>query len=153
METPDTDKESPSDYRSGGRSSIRRRISRQIYGIAVYLCLMGRDLFEFIEVLGFSKKLDEIAGPETLRAIQSDLIENPERWPVIRGTNGARKGRVADPHSSRGKRGSFRYYYLYLSHRGRVYLLAIFSKGEASDLSTEQKKKVAAMIAAIQKEA
>ena len=114
---------------------------------------MGRDWFEFIETLVFSKKLDQIAGRETLRAIQSDLIENPERWPVVRGTNGARKGRVADPNSSRGKSGSFRYYYLYLSHRGRVYLLAIFSKGEASDLSPEQKKKVAAMIAAIQKEA
>jgi hypothetical protein len=102
---------------------------------------MAGDWFEFIETLGFSKKLDQITGPETLRAIQSDLIENPERWPVMRGTNGARKGRVADPSSPRGKSGSFRYYYLYLAHRGRVYLLAIFSKGEASDLSPEQKRK------------
>ena len=68
---------------------------------------MERDWFEFIETTGFSKKLDQVAGPETLRAIQSDLIEDPERWPVVRGTNGARKGRVADPSSSRGKRGSF----------------------------------------------
>ena len=87
------------------------------------------------------------------RAELLQLIEDPERWPVVRGTNGARKGRVADPSSSRGKRGSFRYYYLYLSHRGRGYLLAIFSKGEASDLSADQKKKVAAMITQIQKEA
>ncbi len=114
---------------------------------------MERDWFEFIETTGFSKKLDQVAGPETLRAIQSDLIEDPERWPIVRETNGARKGRVADPGSSRGKRGSFRYYYLYLSHRGRVYLLAIFSKGEASDLTADQKKKVAAMITQIQKEA
>src|SRR5439155_24361913 len=65
---------------------------------------MERDWFEFIETTGFSKKLDQIAGPETLRAIQSDLIEDPERWPVIRGTNGARKGRAADPgrHSKGG---------------------------------------------------
>src|SRR5438552_17706845 len=48
---------------------------------------MERDWFEFIETTGFSKKLDQVAGPETLRAIQSDLIEDPERWPVVRGTN------------------------------------------------------------------
>jgi len=38
-------------------------------------------------------------------------------------------------------------------HRGRVYLLAIFSKREASDLSPKQKKEVAKIITAIQKEA
>jgi len=108
---------------------------------------------EFVETQAFTRKLHQIAGEETLRALQSDLLENPQRWPVVRGTNGARKGRVADPSSTHGKRGSFRYYYLYLPHRGRIYLLVIFSKGEASDLSPEQKKKVAAIITAIQKEA
>jgi hypothetical protein len=37
------------------------------------------------------------------------LLADPERWPVIKGTGGARKGRVADPSDSRGKSGSFRY--------------------------------------------
>jgi hypothetical protein len=114
---------------------------------------MHREWFEFVETLGFTNKLERIATAETLRAIQSDLVEEPERWPVVKGTNGARKGRVADPKSSRGKSGSLRYYYLYLQHRGRIYLLAIFSKDEASDLSPVQKKQVAGIIAAIKKEA
>ena len=59
---------------------------------------------------------------------------------------------MGDPTSSHGKRGSFRYY-LYVPHRGRVYLLAIFSKREASDLSPSQKKEVAKIITRIQKEA
>ena len=108
---------------------------------------------EFIETTAFTKKLERIASRETLQAIQSDLVANPERGPVVKGTNGARKGRVADPLSSRGKSGSFRFYYLYLPHHGRIYLLAIFGKNEASDLSPEQKKIVASTIAAIQKEA
>ena len=70
----------------------------------------------------------------------------------MKGTNGARKGRVADPASSRGKRGSFRYYYVYLSRRGQIYLLAMFGKTEAADLSPRQKKQVAAVVAMIQQE-
>jgi hypothetical protein len=54
-----------------------------------------------------------------------------------------RKARIADPKSGRGKRGSFRYLYLYLEHRGRIYLLYFYGKDEQSDLSPEQKKRVA----------
>ncbi len=108
---------------------------------------------EFVETLAFTRKLYQIADDRTFQAIQSQLVENPERWPIVAGTGGARKGRVGDPTSSRGKRGSFRYYYLYVPHRGRVYLLAIFSKREASDLSPSQKKELAKIITRIQKEA
>ena len=114
--------------------------------------MVDRKWLEFIETIGFTKRLEQIASRETLQAIQSDLIENPERGPVVRATNGARKGRVADPLSSRGKSGSFRYYYVYLPRREQVYLLAIFGKNEAADLSSEQKKQVAKAIAAIRKE-
>lgn len=113
---------------------------------------MDRTWLEFVETGVFTKRLGQIASPETLRAIQADLIENPERWPVIRATNGARKGRIADPESARGKSGSMRYYYVYLPRRGRIYLLAIFGKNEASDLSPKQKEQVAETIAAIRKE-
>jgi len=70
---------------------------------------------------------------------------------VVKGTHGARKGRVADP-DARGKSRSFRYYYVYLPRRGRVYLLAIYSKSEASDLTADQKNRVASIVAAIEKE-
>ena len=54
-------------------------------------------LYSFVETIFFTKRLHELASFETLAAIQADLLENPERWPVVRGTHGARKGRVADP--------------------------------------------------------
>lgn len=64
-------------------------------------------LFSFVETVVFSKQLDELASMETLYAIQSDLMADPERWPVIKGTNGARKGRIADPTISKGKSSVF----------------------------------------------
>ena len=65
-------------------------------------------------------------------------MQNPERGDVVKGTHGVRKARVADPRSSRGKSGSYRYLYLYLEHAGRIHLLYLFSKGDQSDLSPDQ---------------
>ena len=98
------------------------------------------------------RQLDALASFETLFAIQTDLLADPERWPLIKGTGGARKGRVADPHGSRGKSGSFRYIYLYLEHRGRIFLLLLFSKSEQANLSPEQVKQVAAVVEKIKQE-
>jgi len=106
----------------------------------------SQKLYTFIELPVFMRQLETLASFETLYAIQSDLLEDPERWPVIKGTGGARKGRVADPKDSRGKSGSFRYIYLYLEHRGRIFLLLLFSKNEQANLSADQVKQVAAMV-------
>lgn len=108
--------------------------------------------FEFIETPIFTRRLTELASLGVLAAIQADLIEDPERWPVVRGLHGARKGRVADPKSARGKSGSFRYIYLYLPHAGRIHLLFIFGKKEQSDLTAEQVKAFGKIIARIREE-
>ena len=112
----------------------------------------GPVLYTFVESLVFTKQLQELASIETLYAIQSDLLADPERWPVIPGTKGARKGRIADPNSSHGKRGSFRYIYLYLRHRERIYLLLMFGKSEQANLSPGQTRQVAELIDAIKQE-
>lgn len=64
-------------------------------------------LYTFVESVVFTRQLQDLASIETLYAIQADLLADPERWPVIPGTKGARKGRVADPRSSRGKARQF----------------------------------------------
>lgn len=106
----------------------------------------GQELYTFIELPVFMRQLEDLASFETLYAIQADLLADPERWPVIRGTGGARKGRVSDPRDTRGKSGSFRYIYLYLEHRGRIFLLLFFSKNEQANLSPAQVKQVAALV-------
>lgn len=110
-------------------------------------------LYNFVETPIFTKRITEMASSETLEAIQTDLVEDPERWPVVKGLHGARKGRVADPKSPRGKSGSFRYIYLYLPHAGRIHLLFLFAKNEQSDLSPAQTKSFSQIVAKIKKEA
>jgi hypothetical protein len=111
-------------------------------------------LYTFYETLVFTAKLTQAAGEGALPilyAIQADLLADPQRWPVVKGTGGARKGRVADPESGKGKSGSFRYLYLYLEHRGQIYLLYLFAKSGQADLNADQKKAIAALIEAIKK--
>ncbi len=97
-------------------------------------------LFTFFEVDIFRKRLDKLASLETLFRIQSDLIGNPKSGTVVQGTNGVRKGRVADKKNRRGKSGSFRYLYLYLEKAGVIYLLVFFSKGEKENIDKADKR-------------
>lgn len=113
----------------------------------------AQNLYAFVETAVFSKQLDEMASLETLYAIQSDLMADPERWPVVKGTNGARKGRIADPAMTKGKSGGFRYLYLYLEHRGRIHLLFLFGKKDQADLTAEQTERVAALVETLKKSA
>lgn len=111
----------------------------------------GHSLIEFIESKIFSTQINQ-TGVEVLLRIQSDLVQNPERGVIVKGTHGVRKARVANPTSQRGKSGSYRYLYLYLEHAGRVHLLYLFSKGEQADLSSAQKRIIGALSQEIRKE-
>lgn len=112
-------------------------------------------LYTFYETSLFTRDLTDFLGEralDLLYAIQSDLLADPQRWPLVRGTGGARKGRVADPGSDQGKSGSYRYVYIYFEQRGQIYLLFLFAKSEQDNLNAEQKKRIARLIEAIKKE-
>ena len=103
----------------------------------------GMVWFESDESKSFSKQIGALPA-EVLINIQSDLVQNPQRGDIVKGTHGVRKARVADPGSSRGKSGSYRYLYLYLEHAGRIHLLYLFSKGDQADLSPDQTRIIGA---------
>jgi mRNA-degrading endonuclease RelE of RelBE toxin-antitoxin system len=87
----------------------------------------------FIESKAFSRRLHELAegsADSVLAEIQSGLLDNPRRGNVIQGLGGIRKARVSNPARSKGKRGGFRYLYLYLERKDRVHLLFLLDKGE-----------------------
>lgn len=107
--------------------------------------------FEFVESEIFATQVSNLGG-EVLVRIQSDLVQNPERGAIVKGTHGVRKARVANPTSSRGKSGGHRYLYLYLEHAGRIHLLYLFSKGEQADLSTQQKQIIGVLSQKIRRE-
>lgn len=114
---------------------------------------MSDKLYSFIEVPEFTARLHEIASLDVLFAIQADLLEMPDRWPIIAGTHGARKGRIGDPAKRRGKSGSFRYLYYYVEHRGHIYLIYLFAKGEQDNLTPAQKRIIARLVDIIKGEA
>jgi hypothetical protein len=107
--------------------------------------------FEFVESKVFAKQISTLPA-HVLTNIQRDLIQDPNRGDIVKGTHGVRKARVADPLSSRGKSGSYRYMYLYLEHAGRIHLLYLFSKSDQSDLSPDQKRVIGALSQQIRKE-
>jgi hypothetical protein len=107
--------------------------------------------FQFVESDVFSRRISTV-GADVLVRIQSDLVQNPERGAIVKGTHGVRRARVADSASSRGKSGSYRYLYLYLEHAGRIHLLYLCSKGEQADLSPQQKQIIGALSQQIRRE-
>jgi mRNA-degrading endonuclease RelE of RelBE toxin-antitoxin system len=108
-----------------------------------------RQYLTFIETPVFTKHIDSKASLEVLTAIQDELLENPTRGAIVKGTGGARKARIADPKENRGKSGSYRYLYLYLEQRGRIHLLYFYGKNEQDNLSEGQKKIVANLVGQI----
>ncbi|MFM9904829.1 MAG: type II toxin-antitoxin system RelE/ParE family toxin [Pyrinomonadaceae bacterium] len=86
-----------------------------------------------------------MADLTTLFAIQADLLENPKRGEVIQGCGGVSKARIADARGSKGKRGGFRFIYLYLESVETVFLLMLYAKNERAVLSGDEKKIIATL--------
>jgi hypothetical protein len=110
----------------------------------------------FIESRSFTRRLYQLARGEAdsvLASIQSDLAGNPLRGPLVPGLGGIRKARASNPGRTKGKRGGFRYLYLYLERRSHIHLLFLLDKNEKEDTSEEERKQIREMVAQIKKDA
>jgi hypothetical protein len=92
----------------------------------------------FIELLQFNKLAGRMLEDEDILELQNELLRNPLQGDIIQGTGGCRKMRFADVYRGKGKRGGCRI--IYFLEGERCYLLDIFGKNEASDLSPAQKR-------------
>ena len=107
------------------------------------------ELLTFVETSIFTKQIAALALEDSLRGLQLELLDNPEAGDVEPGTAGLRKMRLGDPSRGKGKRGGARVHYLWLPHRGRIYLMFVYGKNEASTLTADQKKNLRAIVAQI----
>ena len=107
---------------------------------------MATDLFHFVESPGFSKRIDKIASLDVLFSLRSDLARNPLLGDLMEGCGGARKGRVGDKGSSKGKSGGFRYVYFYIEIAGTISLLHFFGKNEKANLSKAERNEIAKLV-------
>jgi hypothetical protein len=106
----------------------------------------------YIESKVFTRRLHELAGAsagELLSLIQDDLLKNPARGNVVQGLGGIRKARCANPTRGKGKRGGYRYLFLYLEMREHIHLLYLLDKDEQEDLSNDERKALRLLVADI----
>ena len=100
------------------------------------------DLLTFVETTAFTRRIAALGLEESLRGLQLELLENPEAGNVDPATAGLRKIRLGDPTRGKGKRGGARVHDLWLPNRGRIYLMYVYGKNDASSLTPEQKKQL-----------
>jgi hypothetical protein len=104
----------------------------------------------FIESKAFTRRLQQLArddSDEVLSLIQKDLLDKPNRGDMPKKLGGIRKDRIANPGRGKGKRGGFRYMYIYLEAKHHIHLLFLLDKGDQEDLTAEQQKEIRALVA------
>ena len=102
---------------------------------------------EFFEAPAFTRFLREYLSDEEYCSLQHVLALNPELGDVMPGTGGFRKLRWVDQRRGKGRRGGLRVIYYYFSLEQQVWLMTIYGKDEADDLTPKEKKALHTAIA------
>ncbi len=97
-------------------------------------------MLTFVETPTFTRLITDLVSDDDYASFQKQLAENPFHGGPMSGCGGVRKARMALP--GRGKSGGARVVYLYLKNRGTLYLIYVFTKSAAANLSAEGKKAV-----------
>ena len=103
---------------------------------------------EFFETPPFTRYLGDYLADEEYRRLQHLLAQNPELGDMMPGTGGFRKLRWADPRRGKGRRGGLRIIYYYLSSEQQIWLMTLYGKDEADDLTAAEKSALRDAIAA-----
>jgi len=94
--------------------------------------------------LGGFKRLwqSEKLPDEDLQALEAAIMRDPSRPAVIKGTGGLRKIRFAPPSRGKGKSGSMRVGFAQFPEFGRIYLVTMFLKQDADNLSAADRQAI-----------
>jgi len=94
----------------------------------------------FIEIPEFVEKFDKNGSDSDMRALQDELIKNPFKGKIVKGTGGARKLRMKLSRRG-GKSGGARVIYYYVDLQGEIWFLDIYLKSVKENLTENEKKK------------
>jgi hypothetical protein len=78
--------------------------------------------------------------------MQARLTANPELGDLMPGTGGFRKVRWADARRGKGRRGGLRVIYFHFKSDSQIWMVTLYDKSEASDLTAREKKGLKAAI-------
>ena len=96
-------------------------------------------LFQFVEAPAFARFRDDYLDDDGFAELQRYLAKNPEAGDMVPGAGGIRKLRWKDPGRGKGRRGGLRViYYCFLSEQ-EIWLLTLYDKDEAPDLTKDEK--------------
>ena len=95
---------------------------------------------EFIEAPAFTRHVSDYLVEDRYRQLQDELAGNPEFGDLMPGTGGFRKLRWADPRRGKGRRGGLRIIYYYFLADQQIWLMTLYGKDEAEDLTPQEKK-------------
>jgi hypothetical protein len=94
---------------------------------------------QFVEAPAFSRYRDQYLDDDGIRELQQSLATNPEAGVLIPGAGGIRKLRWKDSRRGKGKRGGLRVIYYWFLSDEEIWLLTLFDKDEAADLTKGEK--------------
>ncbi len=95
---------------------------------------------EFVEAPAFTRHVSDYLSDDEYQELQNQLAANPELGDLMPGTGGFRKLRWTDPRRGKGKRGGLRIIYYYFLSDQVIWLMTLYGKDEASDLTSNEKK-------------
>jgi hypothetical protein len=95
---------------------------------------------EFIETPAFTRNVSAYMADDAYMQFQRWLADNPESGDLMPGTGGFRKVRWADAQRAKGRRGGLRIIYYHFAADQQIWLMTLYDKNEASDLTPKQKR-------------
>jgi hypothetical protein len=95
---------------------------------------------EFVETPAFTRNVSGYLTDDEYARLQRWLAENPDAGALMPGTGGFRKLRWAHPERGKGRRGGLRIIYCLFLADQQIWLMTLYDKNEASDLTPPQKK-------------
>lgn len=104
----------------------------------------------FIQTHEFSRNWDNLGlDDEDLRLLELEIMKHPEKYPVIQGTGGLRKARIAI--ENKGKSGGARVCYVDFVFVETVYLITVYPKNEKDNLTKDERNEIKKVIEALKK--
>ena len=94
----------------------------------------------FVETSHFTKLITGLVSDDEYASFQRMLADHPDKGDLMVGCGGVRKVRMSA--QGKGTSGGARVLYLHIPNRDRIYLLTLFTKGSAANLSSDGKKAV-----------
>ena len=104
---------------------------------------------EFVETSIFTRQIKELATDDELKDLQAELIAQPDKGDIIKGTGGLRKVRMAV--GNKVKSGSIRVLYV-LALADKIFLVLAYPKAVKDSLTAEEKAKLKLIVQSLKGE-